>query len=187
MATSRHSYPSLAARYVTALFAEAKAKNVSETVAKELATLALAHEQSPVLQQLLANPTLSRAQLADAMRKIASGFKLSQLSTQALILLADQRRLTLLPAVAEQFIARLQKERGEIAVIVTSAQTLSDSAKADIEKSLASALKKPLAVSWNQRKDLLGGLTIEWNGQMIDASVENKLNRLREGMRAQAA
>lgn len=187
MAASRHSLPTLANRYVTALFSEAQRKQVADELANELLTLAQAHKQSPVLQQLLANPTLSRKEMVEAMRTLATGFKLSKLGTQALVLLAQQRRLTLLPLIAQQFQARLQVLRGEIAVNVTTAQPLSDALKAELEKTLADALKKPIAVSFEEREALLGGLTIEWQGQMLDASVEGKLHRLREGMQAKLA
>lgn len=97
-------------------------------------------------------------------------------------ILAENRRLALLPVISEQFNALKAEQEKNVAVEVVSARALT----ADQQETLAAALKTRLQrdVTINVSVDsaLLGGAVIRAGDTIIDGSVRGRLTKLAEAL-----
>jgi len=95
-------------------------------------------------------------------------------------LLVRRGRASLLPALSREFDRLVDRERGVVAAIVTSAEPLSDEDAAAVDRRVA-ALRGASSVRLERRVDpsLIGGLTVRVGDRLIDASVRGRLERLR--------
>ena len=82
--------------------------------------------------------------------------------------------------MSREFDRLLNRERGVVTAIVTSAAPLSD-ADVDVVRRRIAAMRSASTVDVEQRVDegLIGGLTVRVGDQLIDASVRGRLERLR--------
>ena len=174
---------SLAGRYASALFDLAsEAGNVS-AVEGDLERLADALTESPDLAALIRNPEVSRADLGRAMAALAAHLGLDQLTRNFLGVLAQNRRVSQLPAVIAAFNTIAAAQRGEVTAQVTSAHPLSDDQLAALEHKLKAREGRSVRLSASVDPDLLGGLVVTVGSKRIDSSIRTRLNSLAHAMK----
>lgn len=173
--------------YARAAFASA---TVAAQVAQWSAFLgrAAAAVQDAQVQPLIGNPRVPLAQLVDFLQQIAGGGKpvdSQQTGTQQrnfLQLLADNRRLKLLPEIAAQFeVLRAQSERiADVEVI--SARELSAEQTTSLQAALERRLR--LAVRLHAQVDpaLVGGAIVRYGDFVVDGSLRGRIERLGAAM-----
>ncbi len=142
--------------------------------------------QDPQVVPLIGNPRVPVAELVDFLLQLATtGKPDAQEATQQrnfLQLLADNRRLKLLPEIAAQFeVLRAEAER--IAdVEVVSAQALT----AEQSKKLQAVLERRLglAVRLHPQVDtsLIGGAIVRYGDFVVDGSLRGRIERLGAAM-----
>lgn len=167
----------LSRRYAEALFDLATAQNAVPAVADSMASLKSALE-SESLKEIITSPLVSASQQKAAVATIAKPLKLHALVERFCTVLAENRRLNLLPTIISAFKTLAQAARGESEVRVTTAQPLTDAAR----KKLVSVLEKKFGtVSLVEKTDasLLGGMIIRHGSQLLDASLKGKLRRVK--------
>lgn len=168
----------LARRYAKALYDLAEERNVLDAVANDIRALDGLWQSDAALRDIVADPRLKRPQLMATMKAIAAKSGFNPLTANTLQLLAQNRRLAILPYILNRFMAELAARRGEHQAEVSSAQPLSaDQMKALTEKLTAMAGGKVNLVAREDRS-LLGGFIVRIGSRMIDASVKSKLTRL---------
>jgi F-type H+-transporting ATPase subunit delta len=174
---------SLAGRYATALFALASEQKSVSVVEASLAKVSAALAESADLKALTANPVLSRDAAKSAIAAVAKSLKLDALTANAWGVLAQNRRLSETAAMARAFNTLAADDRGEVTADVTTARALT----AAQSKALAAQLKKRVGsdVAINAKVDpaILGGMVITIGSQMIDSSIQTRLNSLATAMK----
>jgi F-type H+-transporting ATPase subunit delta len=95
-------------------------------------------------------------------------------------LLTERGRVDLLPAVASEYRRLLNRHRGVVDAIVTSAAPLgadeTAAVRTRVEQMSGAAVELRAVVD----PDLIGGLTIRVGDRLLDASVRGRLERLRD-------
>lgn len=174
---------SLGGRYATALFALAGEQKKVAAVEADLAKLRAALDESAELKTLTTNPVLSREAAQNAILAVAKSMKLDALTANTLGVLAQNRRLDQIGAVANAFATLAANERGEVTAEVTTARALT----AAQNKALVAQLKKRVGsdVAINAKVDpaILGGMVVQIGSQMIDNSIQTRLNSLATAMK----
>jgi F-type H+-transporting ATPase subunit delta len=142
--------------------------------------------QDPQLLPLIGNPRVPASQLVDLLLELAGPGKDTEPKAlqqrNFLQLLADNRRLKLLPEIAAQFeVLRAEAER--IAdVDVISAQQLS----AEQSKTLQAALERRLGLSVRLHpqvdQSLIGGAIVRYRDFVVDGSLRGRIERLGAAM-----
>jgi F-type H+-transporting ATPase subunit delta len=174
---------SLPGRYATALFDLARESNAIDSVGKSLAALTAAHEASDEFRALTTNPLLGRDAAVGAVAALAKAMKLDALTTKFLGVLAQNRRLAVLPQVIAAYGALASAHRGETTAEVTSAHAL-DNAQVDALKAqLKARVGRNVAVDLKVDPSILGGLVVKIGSQMIDSSIKTRLNTLATAMK----
>jgi len=100
--------------------------------------------------------------------------------------LITNRRLALLPAVAEAFGAALAARRGQQLAQVTTAAALSDVQKASLVARLTEAGFSGVRLVEKVDATILGGLIVRIGSRLYDNSIKSKLQRLQYAMKGAA-
>ena len=174
---------SLAGRYASALFdLAAEAGNVS-AVESDLEKLDSALRESADLKALIANPEVSRADLGKAMAALAGLLELDGLTAKFLGVLAENRRVSQLPAMIAAFNTIAAAQRGEVTAQVTSAHALSDEQVETLKDKLKAREGRNVNIRTSVDPDLLGGLVVTIGSKRIDSSIRTRLNSLAQAMK----
>ena len=174
---------SLAGRYATALFALAEEKKSIDKVQTSLNILSAALAESDDLTALTSSPVLSREDAGKAVAATANFLKLDDLTTNMLGVLAANRRLDQIPAVIRAFTTLASGHRGEVTAEVTSAHPLDDKQIDALKAQLKKRVGSDVSVSTAVDPSILGGLVVKIGSQMIDNSIQTRLNTLSQAMK----
>jgi F-type H+-transporting ATPase subunit delta len=173
----------LAGRYATALFELAEADKQLDEVANDLLAIDQMLEKSDDLKRLIRSPVISRDNQGMAMAAVMEAAKARELSRKFIGLVAQNRRLFVLPAMIKAYQALIKVLRGESTAEVVSAKKLSAKQLKEIEDALKNATGTNVSVDASVDESLLGGLIVKVGSRMVDSSLKTKLNQLRFSMK----
>ncbi len=186
MASQTGSRSGIAERYASALYELADEQKALDQVAADLRGFADAMGESADLRRLVQSPAITREEQARALQAIAKASGMSDLASNFLGLIAKNRRLFILNAMIEAFLALLAERRGEVMAKVTSAIALSDAQLAKVTDAVKKAVGANAQVEARVDPDLLGGLVVRVGSRMYDSSLRSKLQRLEIAMKGAA-
>ncbi|CAM3495476.1 F0F1 ATP synthase subunit delta [Parendozoicomonas haliclonae] len=167
--------------YARAAFQFAAEQNALENWAGMLKTGA-AVVQNDTVNVLLGNPSLTAAQKADALIDVC-GDSLDDSGRNFFHVLADNKRITLLPQISELFEELKAKQEQSVEAEVISAFPLSEPQLATLTEKLKNRLKTEIRISNTIDESLLGGVIIRAGDLVIDSSVKARLAKLADAMR----
>ena len=129
------------------------------------------------MQRLIESPQLTETQLADLIIGVG-GERLNEKCANFVRVLADNRRLGLLPDIAALFeISRAYSDFGDFISGAPAPGGMS-AQQAQIIESLRKRLGREVELTCNTDASLLGGAIIRAGDLVIDGSVRGKLQRL---------
>jgi F-type H+-transporting ATPase subunit delta len=133
---------------------------------------------------LLASPTVSAKQLVDIMSDLLaeslSGDNAAEHGVNLISVLAENKRLPLLPQISEQFQAFQAEQKHIVDVELTSAFELSEQQTGALASKLRQTLNRDVEISTSVDSELIGGVRIRAGDLVIDASVRGELAKLAE-------
>ena len=173
----------IAARYASALFDLAKDEKALKALEADADALTAALSVSPDLATMISSPVISRDEQAAAMAAIATKMKLGTLTANTLALMAQKRRLFVLPQFLTQLADRIADEKGEMTAEVTSATALSAAQSKKLAETLKAKVGKTIKLNTTVDETLIGGLIVRLGSTMIDTSVKAKLAALQNAMK----
>jgi F-type H+-transporting ATPase subunit delta len=136
----------------------------------------------PEMTALIENPRMTETQLADLFIAIGAD-RLDGSCHNFLRLLAENRRLALLPEIAALFeIQRRDAERTIRAELIT-AFPASEAQQASVTNALKQRLGRDIELVCTTDATLIGGAIIRAGDLVIDGSVRGKLERLGNALR----
>lgn len=182
MASGSSSTSQVASRYVSALIDMAEEAKLVSKVEKDLQELSAMIEGSEDLQALVENPLLNREQQKAGILAVAEAAKLQQLTGNFLGVVADNRRLSILPQIIAKFHEELRRRSGEVEAVVETAFALTPAQTDALQKELSGAMGVNVTLNVSVNQDLLGGMTVTVGSRMIDDSVRRKLEKLQRTM-----
>ncbi len=103
---------------------------------------------------------------------------------QFLAELAEQRRLALLPEVAELYEGYRRESESQLLVKVTSAMALDAAQTEQLKTTLKRRFKREIELETRVDASLLGGVVIDTGSEVIDGSVRGRLARLSSALTA---
>jgi F-type H+-transporting ATPase subunit delta len=133
------------------------------------------------ISELLKSPALTAEKLSEALLLIC-GDSVSSKGSNLVRLLAENRRLVLLPQISELFDALKDAREKSIDVEISSAYALSDAVVASLTAALEKRLDRTVKLHRTVNKQLIGGVVIRAGDTVIDSSVRGKLNKLAESL-----
>ncbi|MEM5475405.1 F0F1 ATP synthase subunit delta [Pacificibacter sp. AS14] len=173
----------IAARYATALFDLAKESNELKALESDVASLASALADSADLNAVIASPVVSREEHGAVVAAISKKANFSSIMANTLALLAQNRRLFVLPQLVETLNAMLAEERGELTADVTSAKAMTKTQSDKLAKTLSAQFGKDVTINATVDESIIGGLIVKVGSKMIDTSIASKLASLQNVMK----
>lgn len=186
---------SVARRYARALADILFATGLSVTrqraevqkVKEQLADFAALLRRHAPLRNVLASPAVSRENklaLLDQLRR-RLGFR--PMTRNFLAVLLDHRRLDLLEPVLSAFDQEVYSRLGIVPVEITTAFTLKDKQKKQVEESLAALTGSQVEVRYRQRPNILAGVVARLGSTIYDGSLRSQLRRLERQLAAESS
>jgi F-type H+-transporting ATPase subunit delta len=133
------------------------------------------------MANVIAGALLSRTELADLFNEVA-GDRIDQQARNLVKLLAENRRLALLPEIAAQYEELRTEAEGSVDAEIISAYAISDVQRGKVTESLKQRLGKDINLSVTIDESLVGGAIIRAGDMVIDGSVRGKLGKLASTM-----
>jgi len=176
----------LAHRYVGSLYDLAEQENAVDVVAADMRALRRLWEECAEWRFIASDPRLSNEAVGAAAHEVSTMTKMSKLTSNFLSVVAQNRRLSLLPALIDGFLEEVAIRRGEYKVNVRTAQALSPLQRDNLIASLSKTMGGKIHMNVIEDPSILGGLTVKLGSQFIDASVKTKLEHLERSLRGAA-
>lgn len=131
------------------------------------------------VQALLGHPKLT---LDETLRLLLPGGEIDPNFRQYLTVLADNRRLPLLPEIAAQYEQLRSEAEHVVNVTVTSATPMAASEVETMTRALKRRFGSEIALTQAVDADLIGGAVIDAGDVVIDGSLRGKLARLQAAL-----
>jgi len=173
----------IAARYATAMFELAQDDGALDALEGDIAALDTALADSDDLRDLIASPIYGRDETEAAIGAVASAMGLGQITSNTLRLMAQKRRLFILPALLAEVRALIAAHKGEVAADIVSARSLTDAQKAALQEALSASVGRDVKLNATVDESLIGGLVVKVGSRMIDTSIKAKLLTLKNTMK----
>ena len=175
--------PSTVARpYAEAAFRLADGGKALSRWSEMLGALALVAQDERV-QRAVADPNLSDAQVAGLFIAILSG-KLNAEAENLLRVLAENKRIELLPEIRTQFEALKNEREGVVEAEVHSAFELTQAQVADLVQRLEKKTGRKVTAQVRIDKELIGGVKVVLGDKVIDGSARAQLAALETALKA---
>jgi len=173
----------IAQRYATAVFELAKEAKKVKAVEADLTVLHEAMTTSDDFRALINSPIYTRDQQGAAITAIAKKMKLSPMVASTLALMAQKRRLFVLPQLVQNLRDIIAEDKGEVTADVISAKALTKTQADKLAASLKKTTGKTVTLHQSVDEALIGGLIVKVGSKMIDTSIRSKLNSLQNVMK----
>ena len=183
MAAKSTGQSDLAKRYAKAFFDLALEQDQLDQLAGELDDLRGLMNQSADLARLVRSPIVSRADQGAAMAAIVAAAGMSQMVSNLVGLMAQNRRLFALDGTIDALQALVAEHRGEVSAEVTSARELKPAHLSAVKDTLKGIVGRDVSLETTVDPSLIGGLIVKVGSRMIDNSLRTKLQNLELAMK----
>ncbi|HHT97035.1 MAG TPA: ATP synthase F1 subunit delta [Clostridiales bacterium] len=165
------------ADYGYALYELALEENIEERIEEEFANVVNILNKNIEFIKLLSNPripTVERISLLDKIFKGNIHFYLLSL----LKILVEKRMISSIVLIYKEFKNKYYDDKNILLVTAISAIELNNSQQQKIIDKLAKSMKKTVVLNNKVDKSCIGGVRLEYQGRMVDASVKNRFKKL---------
>ena len=170
----------LARPYACAAFEVANQAGTLQLWADQLNQLAVISGKPKVAVMIASTNTLASEQAISL--SILLGVDAASAMANFLQLLAENKRLSLLPSVAELFAELKASQEKSVDVTINTAFELDDEMTSKLASALKSKLQRDVQVSTAVDRSLIGGVVVRAGDIVIDGSVKGRLAKLAEAV-----
>ncbi len=166
-------------RYAKALFELAEEQKLLPEVEHDLISIKRISESSEEFGLILESPVID---VAEKKAVFARLFKDSvhPVTYRFLELLIEKNREDLLPVIIDRFLNLLDEARGIVRGQLFTAYPFTEQQLTALTRRLNKITGKEVVLHQSVKPELLGGFVIQMNDTVIDTSLKNQLNKLRE-------
>ena len=169
--------------YAEALFELAAQAGVTEETSEGLETVVSALLQTPEYRALLASPAIGKEERLAALDEAFRG-KIPDVLLAILRMMVSRGHVSALNGMARDYEELARGYRGESIAVVTSAVPLKEAETVALRAKLEKKLGRKIILRCAVNPALIGGVRVEVDGRVIDGSIRNKLDEIKEVMNA---
>lgn len=171
----------IATQYSEAVLDIASQTNREEKVLAELKAVNEVVSSDKDMTVVLSHPSISSDEKKRFLNSLFAG-KTSDITENLLNLLADKRRLELLPFIESSYRSLLNAKKNILAATLSCSEPLADSSVANIKAQLTEHLGKKLELEVKVDPSLIGGVVLKIGDQVIDGSLKGKLKSIEKAL-----
>jgi F-type H+-transporting ATPase subunit delta len=164
--------------YAEALFEVAKEKGKLDVIRDQLAQVAEALDANRELAVFFFSPYFSSAEKRDGIARAVSGAEPEL--TNFLELLVEKHRMPIIFRVRRLFDEMWAEENKQLEVTLTSAVELDPEIVQRVGAEIERQTDRKVELSSRVDDGVLGGLVLQVGNMVLDASIRNRLERLRK-------
>ncbi len=169
----------IASRYAKALFDKAKELKVLDTIKADMELLKKMTEESRDFRIFLNSPLYKKAVKQNSLDALFSSSH--ELTKGMYKLMVDKFRETYIPAMGKAFIQMYNKDNNIVDVYVESALGLEKKVLNEIEAFVKKETEaKSVVLHTSVDKEIMGGVTIEFEGKIFDNTVLTQLKNIKK-------
>ena len=171
-----------AERYSLALYELASENNVLSQVEDQSTSILNLISSSKDFSNLIKDPTNNQGDLLKVINGISDNNKFESLLKSFLSFLVIKRRFFYVEQILKGFIEICSQKRGELKAELKSAKELSSNEITKITDELTQNFKFKIKLNYKHDKSLIGGLIMQVGSIMVDTSIKNKLQQIKNRM-----
>lgn len=183
MSESASECVGVAKRYATATFDLSKEQKALVTLEKDIVTINSLLSENADFVIFLNSPLLKRKEQIGAVSEIAKNLGLSKALTGVLSLMAEKKRLSIVPYLITELSKLISQEKGELTAEIISATKLTIEQNKKLVEILSSFTGKIVKLDSMTDKQIIGGLIVKVGSRMLDTSIRAKLLSLQTTMK----
>jgi len=173
----------VAKRYATATFGLSKDQKALDNLETDIVTINVLLSESTDFVAFLNSPLLKRKEQIGAMLGIAKTLGLSKALAGVLCLMAEKKRLSIVPYLVTELSKLISEEKGEVTAEIISATKLTLEQNKKLVETLSSSTGKIVKLDSMTDKKIIGGLIVKVGSRMLDTSIRAKLISLQATMK----
>jgi F-type H+-transporting ATPase subunit delta len=171
--------------YSRSLFEVGKEHDALDEIHDDLDQFADALNENRDLQVFFFSPYFSSQEKKDGVQKVIQGG--NEYFVRFLELLAERHRMPALFRIRREFDSLWREENKLLPVTITSAVELDKQTAKEIGKKIEDATGRKIELSTKVDPDIIGGLSLRVGNLIMDATIRNRLERLRKSITRAAA
>ena len=166
-----------AIRYAKAVLSLASDQNTAETVNADMKLISQAATESKAFTEMLKSSIIKAEQKKESLLKIFP--ELNSVTTGLFEVLITNKRMDILSQVAQKYNTLFDKLHGREVAIVTTAVPITEALEAKVLAKVKSLTGKEVEIKNQVDPNILGGFILRIGDLQYNASIANKLNRLK--------
>ena len=171
----------VASRYAKSLLELANDKGQLESVYADMLSLKSLCQENKEFVSFLHSPIIKEDKKVSTLKAIFDG-KLNTITSSFLSLVASKRRESVLPQIANEFIAQYKVQKNILTAVITSAKGLDETTKQQALLLVKSQLQGEIELVEKIDADIIGGFILKIGDKQIDKSVARQLSNLKKAL-----
>jgi F-type H+-transporting ATPase subunit delta len=174
----------ISVRYSRALFQLALEKKILDQVNLDMILISEVCKV-PEVKEFLHSPIIYPSKKEDILHKMF-GDNVQKITLSLIDLVVKNGRESYIPAIARVFIHETKKYRGITESVLTTAVKVDDKIKKEITDLVSEVFKTKIELEENIDAEIIGGFILRVDDKYIDASIRNKLRKIRKELMGSA-
>lgn len=168
----------ISVRYSRALFQAALEKNLLDEVTSDMKYISELLKL-PEIKEFIEHPVIPPSRKSETFSKLLGG-KVQDITMSLVELLVQNGRESYLPAITRSFVSQTRKHKGITEAFLTTAVPVESSVKKEIADMIAGVFSTKVEIREVIDPDIIGGFILRVDDSYIDASVRNKLRKVKK-------
>ena len=173
---------SLATGYAQALFEVASERGGADDIENDLEGIKKLLETNREFRDILYHPSITKTDKKDIINKTIGRQCSSKWVRNLLYILVDKRREKILNYLPDVFKGVSWRIRGVVSVKVQTAFPLTEKRIVKLKENIEKLTKKKVELETEINKEIIGGMIIRIENNIIDGSITNHLKNLKKNL-----
>jgi len=174
----------ISVRYSRALFELAVEKNILDKVNQDMLFISEICK-FPETKDLLLSPIIVPSRKSDILHKMFQG-NIEKITLSLLDLVVKNGRESYIPAIARVFVNETLKYKGITKSMLTTSVQVDQKVKKQITDMISDVFKTKVELEETIDTDIIGGFILRVDDNYIDASIRNKLRKIKKELKGSA-
>jgi F-type H+-transporting ATPase subunit delta len=167
--------------YAQALFEVALELDNLDQIRDELGFINETFKTYPEFYEVFRTPKINKEERKDVIVKVFSE-KISKEVMNFIKILVDKRRGTAIGGIYNEFVDMVDAHKGVVKAVVESAVPITEEEQSALTEKLAKVTGKEIRLTALVNPEIMGGLVVKIGDKVIDGSVKNRLDIMKDNL-----
>ncbi len=167
-------------RYAKALLNLAGSKKNIEEVGDQMTEVASLFQEDASLRNIMLDPNIGREKRMAVIGELTEKMECQEIVTKYCRYLTARNRFDIIAEISSAYNTLASEKLGKATASVIVAQKLSNKEEKNLQKQLSAYTGKKILLTMEVDPSILGGAITSIDSLVLDGSIKNKLNLIRE-------